>query len=449
MENNKKGKNFFSTILIIVMIVVLVSFYRKYDFNYYSKGLINDGSVSFSRDNKREDGRQRSYKIENHNFTESMFFKEIPVKSNTPYRVSCMVKTEEVEQLDNNSMAGAQIILKDTEEHSKVISGTNDWTKLEFCFNSKNNDTATIGFSLGGNFAKAKGTAWFADLSIEEGALIDDDVWKFACVVFQDTNAKLDNGTQIQEKLNSKENAQIKTMISKFETSLGQISKNKIKAKCYLINIDEPITSFSYDNSCGYYVSEKDVYNLINEYIEKEGFDHIFACFKMPDEVDLGQEDVLDWVGLGNMEYCGIGFSDIRIIENEYSTRTNFPQEVLVHEFSHTLERNAKEYGYEIPELHAYEKYGYKESNMDRLKKWYTDYLCGEIKDENGMYIGLPEEIFQYKPAKNINFTYANKLDLLEDPYGIKEIFNCIKYQITNLFKHSSETTYVIKTVSS
>ncbi len=448
MESKRRVKNFFSTVVTIVLVVALIVLYRKFDFNYYSKGIISGGSASFSRDDKCEGGRQRSYKIENQNFTESMFFKEIAVNSYTPYRVSCMIKTEEVEQLDNNSMAGAQIILKDTEEHSKIISGTTDWTKVEFCFNSKNKETVEIGFALGGNFAKAKGKAWFADLTIEEGELMDDNVWKFACVIFQNTDVRLDIGMHIKESLTEKENTQIKNMISNFESSLGNISRNKIKAKCYLINIDEPITTLSHDDGSGYYVSEKDAYPYINEYIEKEGFDHIFVCFKMPDEADLGETDALDWVGLGNMEYCGIGFSDIRIIEDEYSTRTRFPQEVLVHEFLHTLERNAEEYGYTVPELHSYEKYGYKESNSERLKKWYTDYLCGEIKDENGLYIGLPEEIFIYKPAKSVNFTYGKKLELLDEPYGIKDTINCIIYQIKNLF-NNSETTQVMQTISS
>ena len=65
-----------------------------------------------------------------------MFFKEISVTPNTPYKVTCMVKTENVKNSDNNPMAGAQICVNRTEDHSIVLSGDNDWTKVEFMFDS-------------------------------------------------------------------------------------------------------------------------------------------------------------------------------------------------------------------------------------------------------------------------------------------------------------------------
>ena len=71
------------------------------------------------------------------------------------------------------------------------------------------------------------------------------------------------------------------------------------------------------------------------------------------------------------MDYYGIGFSNIRLPNDsksyiyKYDSRINaFPEEVFLHEFLHTLERNAKEYGYERPELHDYEKYGYQNEKI-------------------------------------------------------------------------------------
>ncbi|MCI8411878.1 MAG: hypothetical protein HFJ40_05560 [Clostridia bacterium] len=111
------------------------------------------------------------------------------------------------------------------------------------------------------------------------------------------------------------------------------------------------------------------------------------------------------------MDYYGIGFSNIRLPNNsksyiyKYNTKINaFPEEVFLHEFLHSLERNAKEYGYERPELHDYEKYGYKNEAVIGQKKWYIDYMNKTIKTQSG-YIGLPKEIYNLKPAKNSNFT--------------------------------------------
>ena len=110
------------------------------------------------------------------------------------------------------------------------------------------------------------------------------------------------------------------------------------------------------------------------------------------------------------MDYYGIGFSNIRLPNDtqsyiyKYNTRINqFPEEVLLHEFLHSLERNAEEYGYEVPALHDYEKYGYKNERLIGQKNWYEDYMNKNIEAAEGK-IGLPEEIYTLKPAKSNNF---------------------------------------------
>lgn len=134
------------------------------------------------------------------------------------------------------------------------------------------------------------------------------------------------------------------------------------------------------------------------------------------------------------MDYYGIGFSNIRLPNSsksyvyKYDTRINtFPEEVLMHEFLHSLERTAKEYGYQRPELHDYQKYGYKNETLIGQKKWYTDYINKNIKTTSGN-IGLPQEIYTLKPAKNSNFNYSYKMDEFKQPQNIieeiKEIFS-------------------------
>ncbi len=134
------------------------------------------------------------------------------------------------------------------------------------------------------------------------------------------------------------------------------------------------------------------------------------------------------------MDYYGIGFSNIRLPNSsksyiyKYNTRVNtFPEEVLLHEFLHSLERISKEHGYEIPELHDYKKYGYKSENIIGQKRWYTDYMNGNIRTESGN-IGLPQEVYTLKPAKNSSFTYSYSIDEFKQPQNIieeiKEMFN-------------------------
>ena len=139
------------------------------------------------------------------------------------------------------------------------------------------------------------------------------------------------------------------------------------------------------------------------------------------------------------MDYYGIGFSNIRLPNDsksyiyKYNTNINtFPEEVFLHEFLHSLERNAKEYGDERPELHDYEKYGYKNEALIGQKKWYTDYMNNDIKTTSGK-IGLPQEIYNLKPAKNSNFEYSYKIEEFKEPSNfIEEIRGVIK----NIFKN-------------
>ena len=143
------------------------------------------------------------------------------------------------------------------------------------------------------------------------------------------------------------------------------------------------------------------------------------------------------------MQYCGKGFSDIRILQEDssfyrFSNKNTFPEEVFIHEFLHTLERNAGEYGYTVPALHDNAKYGYQENAIDGLRIWYKDYMNGEIKS-NGEFIGLPAEIFAYKPVQPSNFTYSNKVGYLDEPHGIIEIIKNLVDRVKLVFKKTEE----------
>ena len=450
MEKKNK-KKWISRIFIIIVLIVAFFFYRKFDFNYYSKGIMERGKTSFSRDSKVTTNGKRSYKIENSDYNDSMFYRKISVKRNTPYKVSCMVKTENVEQFENEQVAGAQIILKGTEEHSDVIAGTKDWTKLEFCFNSKAEDTVEIGFRLGGNFEKAKGVAWFSEIEIEEGFLSSDTTWDFACFIFKNVDVNI-GSLNVKEVLTGQDIYDIENNMRHFKTSISQISANRMAAEYDIIEIDEPITTLTYDDANGYYVAEGDIYNLVKKYTKQKEYDHIFACFKLPDELELtGDSNVTNWVGLGNMEYCGKGFSNIKTMDLPsgyiYQYSVNFPEEVFVHEFLHTLERNSDEFGYTVPALHDSAKYGYREDSSSGLKKWYIDYMNKNIA-YNGTYIGLPEEIYSYKPVQPSDFEYSNRLSLLNEPQNIIETIGSIVDRIKLLFDHE-EKVFEIRGVSS
>lgn len=436
-EDNKRKNKIISNIFAIILIIITIILYRKYDFNFYTKGIKETGRTVFSRDSEIKYSEARSYKIENKIANDAMFYKKIEVRQNTPYKVTCMIKTENVSGTIEDPLAGAQICLNGTEEHSRVLSGNNDWTKVEFLFNSKNNESVEIGFRLGGVLLEATGEAWFSDLTIEEGISDTTNTWNFGCFILNNINVEIDNKI-VKLSMSNYEKSTVVSDMQRLQGSIVEMTSNQMNIEYDIIEIDEALTTLSFDDENGYYIGEKDVYNLIDSYVNQNEYDHIFVCTNLPLESKLTNGGpVEEWIGLGNMIYLGKGFSNVRVLTDGYFSSA-FSEEVYIHEFLHTLERNSKEYGYSVPALHDYEKYGYSEENVEGLKRWYIAYMNSNIRS-NGKYIGLPSEIYTLKPAQESDFKFSYELDLLDEPENISEIIQSIIAKIKNVFEEKNK----------
>lgn len=444
----KTSKIIRKIISIIITFFFIFSAYKIYsinNFNEYVKAEYNSGLSNFKRDEEVKYSNVNSYKIENTDYNDAMFFRKISVNPNTPYKVTCMVKTENVQNKDGDTDAGAHICINETVEKSDNIVGTTDWTKLEFVFNSKNKTELEIGFRLGGNNDDSIGTVWFSDMTIESGVSDESSTWNFLCILFDnvDVNVNIKGKSQnVKLHLTETDKEDMRICMQRFKNAMSELSKNKMHVTYDIVETQVPIHSMSHDEENGYYVSAYDVKDVLDEYINQGKYDHIFIAFRTGDINSKTEIPVNDWIGLGSMEYREIGFSNIRLPNSEsnyiykYDERINtFPEEVYVHEFLHTLERNAQEYGYERPELHAYEKYGYKNENTEGLKQWYKDYMNKEVKSSYGNYVGLPSEIYTKKPVKTSQFDYTVKLDKLKDPENIIEEIIEIFRKIESLFE--------------
>lgn len=439
MTNKTDIKVFLVNIITIGILIFILfcawNFYLDNNFNDFLRSEAKVHTSKFLRDNEVKYSDMRSYKIESNEYNDAMFSKEIKVEKNTPYKVSCMVKTNNIEAEKEKSDIGAQISISDTTEKSISIDGTKDWQKLEFVFNSKNREKVDIAFRLGGVDGNARGEAWFSDFSIEKGTKEENNDWNYACFIFKNTSVNVD-GKQININITNEDISNIKNTIKRFERSCYTLSKGKMKANCDIHIIEQQISTLSYDDKFGYYLEPKDIEPQIKDIIDKSNYDHIFAIVRLGNDKYMTEIEVKDWIGLGSMDYYGIGFSNIRLPNDsksytyKYKIGINeFPEEVFLHEFLHSLERTAKESGYEIPALHDYEKYGYTDEKLVGQKKWYMDYMNKEIRT-NSEKIGLPAEIYNMKPAKNSNFEYSYKLDGYKEPKNfieeVQQVFNKI-----------------------
>jgi hypothetical protein len=400
-----------STVIFIVAILSIIActgfLYMLLDYNTFDKKQVNIGKTNFLRDFWED----YSYKLESTDYNDAMFCKTVNLEKNTAYKMSCMVKTDSVVCQDSNEFGGAGIYLSNDLSVCETITGTTDWQLIEIMFNSKNNEQLEIGFRLGGNSNLCKGTAWFKDFKLEKGDKITDTTWNVACFIFKNIDVSIEEKGEITDlkiSMSNSDISSIKNNMQRFKTSMYELSNGQISINYQVIEIDEPITNISYLEEHGYYISSNDINDLIKNHIDSMELDHIFAAVRLGNSrVEIPTHD---WIGLGGFEYYGMGFSNIRLSNNEnnlkYSKEINeFPEEVYVHEFLHSLERTMVEANYEIPALHDNLKYGYEVESSTGLKDWYKAYMTKTVLDnETGTYVGLYSEVYTMKNATNKYF---------------------------------------------
>lgn len=446
MQKKSRIGNIIFIIIVFVVLAFLYNIYKQHYFGEFIRGEYIPNLSEFRRDSKVTYGKHDSYRIKSHDFNDAMFYKKVSVMPNTPYRVSCMVKTEGVEIEKINSNAGAGICIADTTECSSTITGTHDWQEIEFMFNSKNRTEVEIGFRLGSYADNCKGIAWFSDLKLEAGSASQDTNWKMVCFVFHNLDITLQDGTKVQESMTASDIQDMKNNMRRLKDSFKQLSNYQMTMDYEIIEITEPITSLSYDDENGYYVSPSDVTTIIRDYVEKGEYDYIYAAIKFGKIMTEEKDDKNHWIGLGGMDFQDIGFANIRLPNDDksyiykYSPNINiFPEEAFLHEFLHTLERLSKEHGFEYPILHDHEKYGYEVEPRIGLRDWYKAYMTKNIKTSNKK-IGIDSKVYSFKPVHKEAFTYSLEIELQDDPNNIIEEIKTIFKSIAKTLK-KEETT--------
>lgn len=89
----------------------------------------------------------------------------LPVKPNGTYRLTGWIKTKDVK-----GAMGALFNLHGSDDKSKAVSGTKDWTKITMEFKANGRREVELNCLFGG-WGAATGTAWWDDLELEERAL--------------------------------------------------------------------------------------------------------------------------------------------------------------------------------------------------------------------------------------------------------------------------------------
>ncbi len=293
-----KISNIIFTIIVIFVIYKLLGLYKVYYFNDFTKAEQTLGITKFTRDNKIKYSDNYSYKIESDQFNDAIFYKTINVKKNTPYKLTCMVKTKDVENVSKKNNGGAHISIVNSVEASKYISGTEDWQKLEFIFDSKNRNTIEIGFRLGGNETNSKGTAWFSDFKLEEGIKTNSNNWNVACFIMKNIDTQLSDGQKLKLSMELKDVESVKSNMQRFAVACKDLSEGQMTAQYDVYEIEEPIKTITYSEEYGYYVDSADVEDIITPYLNKKEYDYIFVAVRLGDLDKNIEIPIYDWIGL-------------------------------------------------------------------------------------------------------------------------------------------------------
>lgn len=292
-----KVANIITWIIIIIVLIVAFNFYKKNNFNEFVRSEYNLHTSEFKRDDKVKYENISSYKIISDIKNDATFYKKVKVQKNMPYKVTCMVKTENVIPENDVSGIGAQISIIGSTEKSVAVTGTQDWQKIEMIFNSKDREEVDIGFRLGGYLGQCTGTAWFSNFTFEEGTSSQNNNWKFACFIFENTDVVV-NGKEVNLSMTDTDISDIRSTIKRFGSTVKDLSENKMTADYDTYIVREPIKKLTYDEEFGYYVAAEDIENSIKEIIKQNEYDHIFVIIRLGNEQYRNDIKVNDWIGL-------------------------------------------------------------------------------------------------------------------------------------------------------
>ena len=293
----KKVGNIITWIIIFVILILAFNFYKKNNFNEFVRSELNLHTSEFKRDDKVKYENISSYKIISNTANDATFYKKVKVQKNMPYKVTCMVKTENVVPEDDESGIGAQISIIGSTEKSVSITGTQDWQKIEMIFNSKDREEVDIGFRLGGYLGQCTGTVWFSNFTFEEGTLNQNNNWNFACFIFENTDVVV-NEKEVKLSMTDTDISDIKSTIRRFRNTVKELSENKMTANYDTYIVKEPIKKLTYDDEFGYYVAAEDIENSIKDIVMQNDYDHIFVIIRLGNEEYKTDIKINDWIGL-------------------------------------------------------------------------------------------------------------------------------------------------------
>ena len=128
---------------------------------HWQKAVWGGKNIKFSFDEQGRNG-DNSVSLASQEGINAAYYTQIDISPNTDYKLTGWIKTRNVEKLDGT---GALIVINFARDKAPVLTGNNNWTRISYQFNSENRENITLYCLLGG-WGRAKGKAWFDDISL-------------------------------------------------------------------------------------------------------------------------------------------------------------------------------------------------------------------------------------------------------------------------------------------
>jgi len=123
------------------------------------------GTAVIDENEKR--GGKSTLRVDNPEADDVHIKQTVTVEPNTRYRFEGYIKTKDVEPAKRESKDGACLAIEGGYKKSQIITKTRGWSKVTLEFITGAETSVDLCARLGFYYGICKGTAWYADLSLE------------------------------------------------------------------------------------------------------------------------------------------------------------------------------------------------------------------------------------------------------------------------------------------
>jgi len=224
--------------------------------------------------------------------------------------------------------------------------------------------------------------------------------WKVLVLIYRNVDATyidpVGNEQHVAHSMSDTDYAYVVQAASRLPATISTWSAGMAAMSLKIVTVTEPMQTL---NSNG----DPDEYQALREisiYNPGDIYDSISMVYSLNDIWISGVASV----GLSGRANAA-GFSAVHVPINYVAWGATYPEEIILHEWLHNVEGYYRSLGYDVPNLHDAEAYGYAPDpdSGGSWHRWYEDYMQNRIWN-GAAYVGVPAEAWQTRvPAGPIS----------------------------------------------